>query len=180
VASIRFSTASLSGNAHLVTKVAFPRMVFPLSAVASQLFDFAIASSVVVVIMVVARVGVSWHIVWVPFLLVMMIGQAAGLALLLSAANLFYRDVKYLVEVLITFGIFFTPVFYDVDLFGPWGRVLFLNPFAPIIVGLSDVLVAHREPAIGWVLYSASVSALLVVVAPAIFRAVEPKFAESV
>jgi ABC-type polysaccharide/polyol phosphate export permease len=180
VASIRFSTASLSSNAHLVTKVAFPRMAFPLSAVASQLFDFVIASTVVVVIMVVAQVGVSWHILWVPVLLAMMVAQAVGLALLLSAANLFYRDVKYLVEILITFGIFFTPVFYDVDLFGPWGRVLFLNPLAPIIVGFSDTVVAHREPPLGWMLYAGAVSVALVVIAPNLFRAVEPKFAESV
>jgi ABC-type polysaccharide/polyol phosphate export permease len=180
VASIRFSTSSLSNNANLVTKVAFPRMVFPLSAVASQLFDFAVASAVVVVIMVIARVGVSWHVVWVPVLLAMMIAQASGLALLLSAANLFFRDVKYLVEVLITFGIFFTPVFYDVDLFGPWGRLLYLNPIAPVLVGLADVVVYHCSPPLGWVFYSGCVSVALVLVAPLVFRRLEPKFAESV
>jgi ABC-type polysaccharide/polyol phosphate export permease len=180
VSSIRFSTASLSGNAHLVTKVAFPRMVFPLSAVASQLFDFAIASVVVVAGAVIAGVGVRGHILWVPVLLLMMVAQAAGLALLLSAANLFYRDVKYLVEILITFGIFFTPVFYDVDLFGPLGHLLFLNPLAPIIVGFSDAVVAHRSPELGWLLYSGCVSASLAFIAPRIFRAVEPKFAECV
>ena len=100
VASIRFSTQSLSSNHNLVTKIAFPRAVFPLSAVASQLFDFLIAALVVVA---VALFGVSptVYLLWVPVLLALLIAQVAGLALLLSAANLFFRDVKYLVEVVL-------------------------------------------------------------------------------
>src|SRR5262249_27313876 len=121
VASIRFSTSCLTNNADLVTKIAFPRAVFPLSAVASQLFDFGVARFVVIIVFIVGGVGVSWNLLWVPFLLLLMVGFTASLALLLSAANLFFRDVKYIVEVGLTFAIFFTPVFYDVDMFGSLG-----------------------------------------------------------
>src|SRR5262245_38471808 len=66
VASIRFSTQSLSSNYNLVTKIAFPRAVFPLSSVASQLFDFAIAASVIFAIFLFAPISPTVNLLWVP------------------------------------------------------------------------------------------------------------------
>ena len=183
VASIRFSTQSLSNNHNLVTKIAFPRAVFPLSAVASQLFDFSIAALVVVA---VALFGVSptVYLLWVPVLLALLIAQVAGLALLLSAANLFFRDVKYLVEVVLTFAIFFTPVFYSVSdivkKFGRSGELLLLNPVAPVLEGLDAVIVEGHAPDPLWTGYAAGWALVLLVVTPAIFLRLEPRFAESV
>ncbi len=180
VASIRFATNCLTANANLVTKIAFPRAVFPLSAVASQLFDLGVATVVLVVVLVFAPIPVTLAAAWAPVLLVILIVQVAGFGLLLSAANLFFRDVKYLVEVVLTFAIFFTPVFYDTALFGKWGKVLLLNPVAPILEGLSACIASGRAPDPGWTLYSAGWAAALLVIAPAVFQRLEPKFAESV
>jgi lipopolysaccharide transport system permease protein len=180
VASLRFSTQSLSGNYHLVTKIAFPRVVFPLSSVASQLFDFAIASAVIFVLILFAPVEATIHLLWVPVLIALLVAQVVGLALLLSAANLFFRDVKYLVEVVLTFAIFFTPVFYSVALFGDRGKLLMLNPVAPILEGLDAVIVQGHAPDAAWTVYAAVWAIGLLVVTPAIFLRLEPKFAESV
>lgn len=183
VASIRFSTQSLSNNHNLVTKIAFPRAVFPLSAVASQLFDFMIAALVVVAVAVFS-VSPTVYLLWVPVLLALLIAQVAGLALLLSAANLFFRDIKYLVEVVLTFAIFFTPVFYSVaDIvakFGRAGELLLLNPVAPVLEGLDAVIVAGRAPDPLWTGYAAGWALLLLIVTPVIFLRLEPRFAESV
>jgi ABC-type polysaccharide/polyol phosphate export permease len=180
VASIRFSTSSLALNANLVTKIAFPRAVFPLSAVLSQLVDFLVATCVLVVVLLVAPVPLTWNLLFAPVLVAILVVQVAGLALLLSAANLFFRDVKYIVEVILTFAIFFTPVFYDASMFGRWGDVLLLNPVAPVLEGLSACVAGGRAPSLGWTAYSLGWALLLVVVAPAIFQRLEPKFAESV
>jgi lipopolysaccharide transport system permease protein len=183
VASIRFSTQSLSSNHNLVTKIAFPRAVFPLSAVASQLFDFMIAALVVVAVAVFS-VSPTVYLLWVPVLLALLIAQVAGLALLLSAANLFFRDIKYLVEVVLTFAIFFTPVFYSVaDIvakFGRSGELLLLNPVAPVLEGLDAVIVGGRAPDPLWTGYAAGWALVLLIVTPAIFLRLEPRFAESV
>lgn len=183
VASIRFSTQSLSSNHNLVTKIAFPRAVFPLSAVASQLFDFMIAALVVVAVAVFA-VSPTVYLLWVPVLLALLIAQVVGLALLLSAANLFFRDIKYLVEVVLTFAIFFTPVFYSVaDIvakFGRSGELLLLNPVAPVLEGLDAVIVAGHAPDPLWTGYAAGWALVLLIVTPAIFLRLEPRFAESV
>jgi ABC-type polysaccharide/polyol phosphate export permease len=184
VASLRFSTQSLSGNYVLVTKIAFPRAVFPLSSVASQLFDFAIASSVIVVVVVVSPIPATWQLLWVPVLLALLVAQVVGLALLLSAANLFFRDVRYLVEVVLTFAIFFTPVFYSVDdivaKFGRSGELLLLNPVAPVLEALDAVIVRGHAPDPLWTGYAAGWALLLLIVTPAIFLRLEPRFAESV
>jgi lipopolysaccharide transport system permease protein len=180
VASLRFSTQSLSGNYNLVTKIAFPRAVFPLSSVASQLFDFGIASAVIFVLILFAPISATVHLLWVPVLLALLVAQVVGLALLLSAANLFFRDVKYLVEVVLTFAIFFTPVFYSVALFGGRGRLLLLNPVAPILEGLDAVIVQGHAPDAMWTGYAAVWAIVLLLVTPAIFLRLEPKFAESV
>lgn len=188
VASIRFSTQSLSNNYNLVTKIAFPRAVFPLSSVASQAFDFAIAASVITLIVVFSGVPATWQLLWVPVLLLLLIAQVVGLSLLLSSANLFFRDVKYLVEVVLTFAIFFTPVFYSVmehathrvgDI-GEKGKILLLNPVAPLLEGLDMVIVDGHAPDMAWTAYSAGWAVLLLLVTPAIFLRLEPKFAESV
>jgi lipopolysaccharide transport system permease protein len=180
VGSIRFATTSLTLNINLVTKVAFPRAVFPLAATTSALFDFAVASVVVIVALCVAHVGVSLQLLWVPLLLALLFVQTAGFALLLAAANLFFRDVKYIVEVVMTFAIFFTPVFYEADMFGKWGALLMINPVAPILEGLNNAVVHHRAPDAGWTLYAAAWALVLLVVGPTVFQRLEPQFAESI
>ena len=180
VASLRFSTQSLSNNHNLVTKISFPRAVFPLSSVASQLFDFAIAGTVIAVITALSPVPATVHLLWVPVLLALLVAQVVGLALLLSAANLFFRDVKYLVEVVLTFAIFFTPVFYSVALFGDRGKLLLLNPVAPLLEGLDAAIVQGHAPDPLWTAYAAIWAVVLLAVTPVIFLRLEPKFAESV
>ena len=123
VASIRFGTSSLVSNTNLVTKIYLPRLVFPLAAVFSQFFDFLIAAAVELPVLDGSERGMksSSTPMRVPLIRNPSFLTAA-LAIMFSAASLFFRDVKYLVEVLLTFAIFFTPVFYESALFGFLGR----------------------------------------------------------
>jgi ABC-type polysaccharide/polyol phosphate export permease len=180
VSALRFGTTSLTGNSNLVTKIKFPRLVFPLSSVLTALADMAIATPVLVVLLPLAGVHLSLTLLWVPVLLLILVLFTAGLCIFLSAANLFFRDVKYLVEVVMTFAIFFTPVLYDVSLAGRWRSVLLLNPVAPILEGLNASVVLGREPDLPWVAYSAVVAILVSWGAVVFFQRLEPRFAESV
>ncbi|HEX3903426.1 MAG TPA: ABC transporter permease [Polyangia bacterium] len=180
VATIRFATVCLTANQNLVTKIAFPRAVFPLAAVASQLIDFCVAGVVLVLVFIFSPLRVSIDLLYVPLLIAILIAQLCGMALLFSAANLFFRDVKYIVEVILTFAIFFTPVFYDASLFGKWGQLLLLNPVAPILEGFSAAIVNHHAPNLGWTLYAAVWGVVLFFGGSALFQQLEPKFAESI
>jgi lipopolysaccharide transport system permease protein len=180
VSSIRFATSSLTSNATLVTKIYLPREVFPIASMLSQLMDFAVASLVLVVVLTVLHVGVSIQLLWLPCLILILVVLTTGLGIVLSAASLFLRDVKYLVEVMLTFAIFFTPVFYEARMFGRWASVLMLNPVAPLLEGITDVVVRHAPPPLPWVGYSALCAVGIFAGAAAIFRGLEPYFAESV
>ncbi len=86
----------------------------------------------------------------IPLLVLLVLLFVAGLGIAFSAANLYFRDVKYIVEVLLTFAIFFTPVFYSSELFGPWRDWILLNPVAPLLEGLEQAVVqrAHARPGV--------------------------------
>jgi lipopolysaccharide transport system permease protein len=180
VASIRFSSVALIANQNLLTKIYFPRLVFPIAAIASQLFDFVIAGAVLVVVLTFFGVGVSILLLWVPLLVAILVILVLGLGILLSAANLFFRDVKYVVEVILTFAIFFTPVLYEAEMLGARAHLLLLNPVAPILEGLRACVILHRAPDPFWTAYSACVAALLLVLSVGTFIRLEPLFAESI
>jgi len=181
VSSIRFGCNSLTlSNRDLVTKIYFPKEIFPLAAAISSFFDFAVASIALVVFLVVAKVQLSVTLAWVPLLLLTLVALASGIGMIVAAGSLFFRDVKYIVEVLLTFGIFFTPVFYDVRMFGAKGKWLMLNPVAPILEGLSACVTRHQQPDLSWLGYSLGFAAVSLFGGYIFFKHLEPAFAESI
>lgn len=180
VSSLRFGTNSLTANEDLVTKIYMPRLVFPLASVSSQLVDFLVAAIVVALFLAVAGAGASVHLLWLPLLVGSLVFLAAALVIIFSAANLFFKDVRFIVEVLLTFAIFFTPVFYESSLFGPWAPLLLLNPVSPLLEGISTVVILHRNPSLLWVAYSVVFTVVLCAISLAMFRRLEPRFAESI
>ena len=100
--------------------------------------------------------------------------------MIVSAASLFFRDVKYIVEAVLTFAIFFTPVFYDVRMFGDKGEWLLINPAAPILEGISDCVTRQQCPELSWLAYSLAFSLMVFVAGYAFFKHLEPAFAESI
>jgi ABC-type polysaccharide/polyol phosphate export permease len=146
VGCINTGTSSLISNMALVTKVYFPREVLPLGSVLAQTFDSLIGLLIISTALPFLGVTASIQLLWVPFLLALLWILALAFALFLSCANLFFRDVKYLVQVFLTFGIFVTPVILDATMYGPRGsRLMMLNPVAPILEGLRLSVVDHRN-----------------------------------
>lgn len=180
IASIRFGTTCLIGNANLVTKISFPKLVLPISSVCAQFFDFLIASVALIVVLLCLGTGVSVYILWMPVLILLLVALTIGLTVFLAAAALFFRDVKYLVEVILTFAIFVTPIFYDASIFKEWEPLLLINPVAPILESIADVMIDHTAPSVAWLAYSAVFAALSLIGASAFFHRCEPKFAECI
>jgi ABC-type polysaccharide/polyol phosphate export permease len=195
VGTIGFATASLTSNLQLVAKVYFPREVLPLSATFAQCFDTFIGLCALAVLLPFLGVRPSLALLWVPVLLALLVLVTAAMALFLSCANLFFRDVKYIVQVMLTFGIFFTPVFFEPAMLGPRGaRLVMLNPLSPILEGLRLAVVRQHnllEPmaaaangAVVWEPHYLAVSALWAVggfvLASLLFHRSEFVFAEYV
>jgi|HubBroStandDraft_5_1064220.scaffolds.fasta_scaffold23370_2 lipopolysaccharide transport system permease protein len=180
VSSVRQGTNSLISNSSLVTRIYFPRLVVPLSAVLANLFDFVVASCVLTVILACVGVPISVNLLWVPPIVVLLILLTAGLAIFLSAAGLFFRDVKYLVEIFVMFAIFVTPVFFSASILGRWEWVLLMNPVAPLLEGMSDAVVLGQMPNLAWLGYSTMATVGIFGGAVAIFRRLEYIFAECI
>jgi len=180
VSSIRFSCNSLLSNQNLVTKIYFPKEIFPLAAVMASLFDLFVASGALLIFLFVMQVGWSMQLLWVPLLLGTIVVLACGIGMIVSAAGLFFRDVKYIVEILLTFGIFFTPVFYDTRMFGDQGKWLLLNPVAPLLESLSACVTHQQPPDPGWIAYSLGFAMTALVGGHLFFKHLEPAFAESI
>jgi len=137
VGAISFANTTLIGNHNLVTKIYFPREMLPLAAVLAQVFDSAIGTVALLVLLLFLGITPTLAWLWALPIAALLILFTSGVALFLSCANLFFRDVKYIVQVLLTFGIFFTPVFYEASMLGSSGSMLvMLNPLAPLLEGL--------------------------------------------
>lgn len=180
ISAIKFSVQSLVGNSNLVTKIYFPRAVLPLASICACVFDFTIAIAVLLVLLTFAQVGISIYVLWVPILLIFLFIFTAGLGLMLSAANLFFRDIKYVVEVILTFGIFFTPVLYEAATFGRYEVLLLLNPVGSILESINTVIVLKTSPDLFWVAYAGISSVVMFLIGMQIFTKQEPYFAENI
>jgi ABC-type polysaccharide/polyol phosphate export permease len=179
--SLRFGALALTSNAPLVTKVYFPREVLPFSAVLVCLVDFAVASTVLVALMVYYRVTVGWSLLFLPVVAPVHVAFTAGLALLLAMGNLLYRDVKYVLEVLLTVWMLATSVVYPVErVGGSLGTVLALNPMTPIIDAYRAVLLRAELPAAGPFAAAALGAAGVFLGAWVAFHRAEFRFAETI
>lgn len=189
------ATPSLTSNAGLLARVYFPREVLPLSAIAAQGADSVIAAGALALALPWLGGRPSPALLWLPLLATVLVLLVVAAGLVASAANLFFRDVKYLVQLAVTFGVFFTPVFFEPAAFGPRLRaLLWLNPLAAVVEGARlaaidghDLARAIAAPAGGaplwspWLLvYSAAVGVVGVALATVAFRRVQPLFAERV
>jgi ABC-type polysaccharide/polyol phosphate export permease len=178
VNSIRFCVTSLVGNSALVTKIYFPREVLPLSSVIACAVDFALAVIFLIILLAFFKLGVSIHLLWVPLILLFFFLFTYGVGLLLSAANLFYRDVRYIVEIILMFGIFFTPVFYQASSFGNWSKLLLINPIGSMLEAIDTVVVFKHAPDLHWLAYAGVASIITFFAGIIVFRKLEPLFAE--
>ena len=181
------SSASVVGSANLITKVYFPRLVIPLSAVLSGLLDLAVATPLLVVMMAHYRVWPGTAVLAAPFVLLLALLAVTGVGLWLSALNVEYRDVRFVVPFLVQLWLFVTPVIYPASVVTPrlarlgvpsW--VLGLNPMAGVVEGFRWATLGRGAAPVSVIAASAVVAIALCVSGALYFRSVERSFADVV
>jgi lipopolysaccharide transport system permease protein len=179
-ASLRFSLTSLTSNSNLVAKVYFPREIFPFSTIVVSFVDFAVGSIVLFALMAWYGVGLTAAAFWLPLVLAVNVLFTTAVALFIAMANLFYRDVKYLFELVITVWMFATAVVFPIDAIGGvTGAILAANPMTPIIDAYRNIfLLGQAPPASLWT--AAAISAAALLSAWLLFHRSEFRFAESI
>ncbi|MBA4383620.1 MAG: phosphate ABC transporter permease [Anaerolinea sp.] len=139
---------SLVGNSNLITKVYFPRLVIPMSAVAAGLVDFGISFIVLLGLMLYYRIMPTWAILTIPLFALLAVLTALAVSLWLSALNVQYRDVQYMIPFLIQAWMYASPVAYSAGLIptGIWRIIYGLNPLAGVIQGFRWALLGGNPP----------------------------------
>jgi len=171
--------ASVLSNASLISKVYFPRVVIPLSSLISSLFDFGIVGFTTMLVLIVYGMPLTSALLAIPAFAVLMFLMALGVGLWLSALNVQYRDVGYLLPFLAQAWFYMTPVIYPADLFPkPWRWVLGVNPMSGVVEGFRWALLGAAWPGWGMLATSTSIAVVLLVSGAAAFRRMERRFAD--
>ena len=179
--SMAMSSSSIVSNRGLVTKVYFPRVLLPLEGVTVPIVDFLLAFTVLFGMMAWFSVWPSAAIVLMPAFLGIALLTALGVGLFLSAVNVRYRDVPYVIPFLTTIWMYFSGVVYAIDRLADWQQwVLSLNPMTAAIAGFQWGVVGTNPPQLGHVLVSLASMTLVFVVGLWYFRRSEPRFADTI
>lgn len=175
------SSNSLVANERLITKVYFPRLVIPISAVLGGLLDFAISFVVLIGMMIYYHVKPTAAVWTVPLFLLLAVGAALGVGLWLSALNVEYRDVRYTMPFLTQFWLFASPVAYPSSLVPESWRALYgLNPMAGVVEGFRWALLGKAEGPGALLAVSVAIVILILVGGLYYFRRMEKTFADVV
>ncbi len=176
--AISSSASSVVGSANLISKVYFPRLIIPLASIGAGLIDFAIATLVLLLLMIFYGVGWSVNLLAAPVLVVAVLFTALGIGTFLSAPNVAYRDFRYVIPFLIQLWMFATPVVYPASLVPErWQWLLYLNPMAGLIEGFRSAFLGRPFDfeALG---ISFTVAVIVFLVGVAYFEKVERRFAD--
>ena len=172
------SGTSVQSSASLITKVYFPRLVIPLSAVGAALVDFAVALTVLAALMVWYHTALTWQILLVPALILVTVVAATAVGTIASALIVAYRDFRYVIPFAIQLWMFLTPVIYPLSLAPPRFRwILKLNPMAGLIDGFRAAFLGVPPDWVGMGI-STVFAFLLLWAGAAYFRRLERRFAD--
>jgi len=173
------ASACVVGNAPLVSKVYFPRLILPLSTVMATLIDFGVAFILVLILMISAGFMPFWGILLVPVWLVLLIALAVGAGLYTSALMVRYRDLQYVIPVMVQMLLYATPIGYSAAGLPPKWRIVFtVNPLTGLIEAFRWSLL-HRGH-IGWIGigYSLAFAAIALAGGAFVFKKMERQFAD--
>ncbi len=175
------SSNSLVGSAHLITKVYFPRLVIPLSSALYGVVDFLVAFAVLIFLMFYYGMFPTLNVVWLPLFILLAFVTSLGVGLWLSALNVKYRDVRYIVPFITQIWLFVTPIAYPSSLLPePWRTLYGLNPMVGVVEGFRWALLdSNTRP--GPMIAVSSAAALIILITGAFyFRRMEKAFADIV
>lgn len=178
--SLSESSNSLIGNANLISKVYFPRLLVPAGAVVTSLVDFAITLGLLAVLMLWYGFAPGWQILFLPILVAVTFALSIGTGLLLAALNVEYRDFRYIVPFIVQFGLFVSPIAVETsNVPAKWRLLLSLNPLTGIIDGFRWSILQGRTALDPMSMYfSFAITALFLWLGIWYFRRTERNFAD--
>ncbi len=168
-------------NGGIIKKVYFPREILPISVVAAGLINFLISCVIILLFVFFGGIGFSVQLLWLPLIAIIQSALSLGLLFILSAINVYVRDIEYLVGFLLNLLFYATPILYTADMFPESIRwVLYLNPMTTIIESYRNIFYYQQSPALTSLMIVFAVSFIILIIGYLIFKKLERGFAEEV
>ncbi len=179
------ATTCIQDNSSIVKKIIFPRTIIPISVVLSQLIHLLIQLGLVLIFMLIFRVPPKLTMFWLPLILLVEIVFITGAALILSCLNVYFRDIRYLVESALTVFFWFTPIFYSLKIANKnlphWlYQIYILNPLAGCIASARNVLLRNAAPDSDAMLAATVVALVTFVFGLFLFSKLHKQFADNI
>lgn len=166
-------------SSNIIKKVYFPREILPISVVTSGLINFLISCLIILLFVLISGIGISWHLIFLPLIMLVQYIFSLAIVLVLSAINVYIRDIEYIVGFILQMLFYVTPVLYTTDMFSGWITWIFkLNPMAHVINAYRDIFYVHAIPQVNNLLILLVLSIVLLVIGYKIFKKLEKGFAE--
>ncbi|GBE05806.1 teichoic acid translocation permease protein TagG [bacterium BMS3Abin10] len=179
--SLSFAIPSLVTNSSLLTKIYFPREIFPMASILAATVDFFIAGVVFSVILIFYGISVTPYALYIIPIVFVQVMFTLAVALFASAMNVYYRDIRYALPFFIQIWMFLCPIIYPVSLVPERFRTLYmLNPMAPIIDGYRNVLLKGAPPEYGYLGIAAVITLVMLFLSYKYFKKVEMSFADKI
>ena len=180
--SVVAGATAISDRRDLLTKVRFPPQVLPATVVATNLCNYLLSLPLMVALGLLFREWPTWHAILFPIVLLIQVLLTLGVAYIVSAINVAFRDLQHIVSNVITLWFFLTPVLYELatvpEPYRHW--IVRINPMAPLIVAYQAMFYHHQLPALAPLAYVAAVSIVLLWFASQVFQQRREEFAELV
>lgn len=168
-------------NGGIIKKVYFPREILPVSVILAGLINFLISCIIILVFLLLGGVGFSLQLLWLPLIVIIQSMFSLGLLFILSAVNVYVRDVEYLVSFLLNLLFYATPILYTADMFPQNIRfLLYLNPMTHFIDAYRSIFYYQTLPNFTSLFYIFFFSFFILILGYFVFRKLEKGFAEEV
>ena len=179
--SIAVGTTSVSGNASILKKVYFPREVMPLAVVISNVIQYFLSAIIIFMALLISGVGISWTAVFLPLIVLVQAVFTLGLVMILSAANVYIRDVQYIMNPVMMIWMYACPILYSVDMIPQQFLSLYMaNPMTRIMQAYQSILYNQTMPDLKSLGIVAIVAVVTLIIGWLTFNKLQRRFAEEV
>lgn len=174
-------TTCIVGNGGVIKKVYFPRIILPISVATSGLINFFISCFIIFAFLIGSGIGLTWLVLLLPFIGIIQYIMSLGMSLILSAVNVYIRDVEYIVGFILSLAFYATPILYDASTFSFPSYILFilnLNPMTHLVNVYRDILYYQQLPQLSSIIVLVVFSVTMLVLGVIIFQKLQKRFAE--
>jgi len=179
--SLSSASNSLVSNSPLITKIYFPREILIYGTILAKIIDFLYSCLVLIPFFIYFHVSLNWQVLWVIPIFIIQLIFTAALSLIIASFNLFYRDIQYLLNLVISLWFYLTPILYPIEQFPEKYRFIFaFNPISVFINAYRQVVLGGREPNYLSLFIATIISILFFLISLLIFKKQEGEFADYV